>query len=116
MEQIKTLPLNAVKFFYFVAKYGSLSAAAEQLHVTHGAVSKQLKILERHLGVLLFLKQGRNLVLSNSGTILYQCCRRIGKCGSTHATAAPAGTGDFVRADAGDEMVDPQNQPISATI
>ncbi|KAE9529862.1 LysR substrate-binding domain-containing protein [Testudinibacter aquarius] len=75
MEQIKALPLNAVKFFYFVAESGSLSAAAEQLHVTHGAVSKQLKILERHLGVPLFLKQGRNLVLSNSGTILYQCCR-----------------------------------------
>ena len=53
MEQIKRLPLKALKFFFFTAKHGSLTAAAEALHVTHGAVSKQLKLLEAHLGTAL---------------------------------------------------------------
>lgn len=75
MEQIKHLPLNALKYFYFVAKCGSLSAAALQLYVTHGALSKQLKLLQHHFSEPLLLKQGRNLVLSHSGRILYQHCQ-----------------------------------------
>ncbi len=54
MEQIKRLPLNALKFFYFVGKYGSLTMAAQQLYVTHSAVSKQLKLLEEYFGKPLF--------------------------------------------------------------
>ncbi|MGR6980393.1 LysR substrate-binding domain-containing protein [Testudinibacter sp. P27/CKL/0425] len=77
MEQIKNLPLKALSFFYFVAEYGSLSAAAVQLNVTHGVVSKQLKLLESYLGTPLWLKQGRNLVLSPNGEILYQSCQLL---------------------------------------
>lgn len=77
MENIRRLPLNALKFFYFVGKYGSLVAASQQLHVTHGAVSKQLKLLEEHLNETLFVKQGRNLRLSSAGLILYESCQYI---------------------------------------
>jgi DNA-binding transcriptional LysR family regulator len=45
----------------------SVSQAAEQLHVTHGAVSRQLKVLEEHLGVSLFVKEGRGLKLTDAG-------------------------------------------------
>jgi DNA-binding transcriptional LysR family regulator len=45
----------------------SVSQAAEQLHVTHGAVSRQLKVLEEHLGVSLFVKDGRGLKLTDAG-------------------------------------------------
>ncbi len=45
----------------------SVSQAAEQLHVTHGAVSRQLKVLEEHLGVSLFTKEGRGLKLTDAG-------------------------------------------------
>ncbi len=48
----------------------SVSQAAEQLHVTHGAVSRQLKVLEEHLGVSLFAKDGRGLKLTDSGVRL----------------------------------------------
>jgi DNA-binding transcriptional LysR family regulator len=41
--------------------------AAEQLNVTHGAVSRQLKVLEEHLGVALFVKDGRGLKLTDAG-------------------------------------------------
>lgn len=77
MEQIKRLPLNALKFFYFVGKYGSLTMAAQQLYVTHSAVSKQLKLLEEYFGKPLFLKEGRHLKLTSEGVILYETCHSI---------------------------------------
>ncbi|WP_122314850.1 LysR family transcriptional regulator [Pseudomonas cichorii] len=60
-------PLNALRAFEATARMGSVSQAAEQLHVTHGAVSRQLKTLEEHLGVTLFSKDGRGLKLTDAG-------------------------------------------------
>ncbi len=48
-------PLNALRAFEATARLNSVSQAAEQLHVTHGAVSRQIKVLEEHLGVALFV-------------------------------------------------------------
>ena len=47
---IERLSLNSLKFFYYVARYDSVTIAAEKLFVTQGAVSKQLKNLEEVLG------------------------------------------------------------------
>ncbi len=47
---IERLSLNSLKFFYYVARYDSVTIAAEKLFVTQGAVSKQLKNLEEALG------------------------------------------------------------------
>ncbi|MBD8492140.1 LysR family transcriptional regulator [Pseudomonas syringae] len=63
-------PLNALRAFEAVARLGSVSQAAEQLHVTHGAVSRQLKALEVHLGLRLFDKDGRGLKLTDAGNRL----------------------------------------------
>ncbi|WP_109513363.1 LysR family transcriptional regulator [Pseudomonas ovata] len=63
-------PLNALRAFEAVARLGSVSQAAEQLHVTHGAVSRQLKALEAHLGIRLFDKDGRGLKLTDAGSRL----------------------------------------------
>ena len=63
-------PLNALRAFEATARLGSVSQAAEQLNVTHGAVSRQLKVLEEHLGVSLFVKEGRGLKLTDAGTRL----------------------------------------------
>jgi DNA-binding transcriptional LysR family regulator len=63
-------PLNAVRAFEATARLNSVSQAAEQLHVTHGAVSRQLKVLEEHLGVALFVKDGRGLKLTDAGVRL----------------------------------------------
>jgi len=60
-------PLNALRAFEATARLNSVSQAAEQLHVTHGAVSRQLKVLEEHLGVSLFSKEGRGLKLTDAG-------------------------------------------------
>lgn len=60
-------PLHSFKVFESVARLGSLAAAAVELHVTVGAVSQQVKALQASLGVELFEKRGRQLVLTTNG-------------------------------------------------
>ncbi|WP_397457656.1 LysR family transcriptional regulator [Pseudomonas asplenii] len=60
-------PLNALRAFEATARLNSVSQAAEKLHVTHGAVSRQLKVLEEHLGLSVFVKDGRGLKLTDAG-------------------------------------------------
>ncbi|MFZ3204706.1 MAG: LysR family transcriptional regulator [Pseudomonas sp.] len=60
-------PLNALRAFEAAARLQSVSQAAEELHVTHGAVSRQIRALEEHLGVALFVKDGRGLKLTDAG-------------------------------------------------
>jgi LysR family transcriptional regulator for metE and metH len=49
---------------------GTLSSAAEQLHLTQSALSHQMKNLEQRLGVILWRKQGRMLILTQAGKYL----------------------------------------------
>lgn len=63
-------PLNALRVFESVARLGHVSAAAAELHVTAGAVSQQIRSLQLSLGVELFQKRGRQLVLTESGIAL----------------------------------------------
>jgi len=60
-------PLNALRSFEATARLGSLLAAAEELCVTHGAVSRQVKLLEAWAGVALFERVGRRLRLTEAG-------------------------------------------------
>ena len=56
-----------LKYFWAVAKEGSVTQASEFLNVTPQTISGQLKLLELDLGVKLFRKSGRNLVLTEAG-------------------------------------------------
>lgn len=60
-------PLSALRAFEATARLGSVTAAADELSVTHGAVSRQLKGLDGHFGVALFAKAGRGIVLTPHG-------------------------------------------------
>ncbi len=59
--------LNALKVFERVAELESVSQAAARLYVTHGAVSRQIRLLEQELGVALFDKVGRGIRLTPAG-------------------------------------------------
>src|SRR5690606_37834201 len=61
------LSVNALRAFEAVARLGSLKQAAAELHVTHGAISRQLKSLEDALDVALLEKDGRGVKLTDSG-------------------------------------------------
>lgn len=67
-------PLNALRSFEAAARLGGVGRAAEALHVTHGAISRQLRLLEEHLGVTLFERAGRGLRLTPAGLQLQAAC------------------------------------------
>jgi len=63
----KLPPLNAVRAFEAAARHVSFSKAAKELFVTHGAISKQVSLLETWLGVSLFKRNQSHLVLTEEG-------------------------------------------------
>lgn len=60
-------PLNALRAFDAAARHQSMKAAAEELCVTPGAVSQLIKTLEQHLGVALFVRVNRGILLTDAG-------------------------------------------------
>ncbi|MDB5819503.1 MAG: LysR family transcriptional regulator, partial [Rhizobacter sp.] len=66
----KLPPLNALRNFEAVARHGSFAAAASELHVTHWAVGKQIRLLEDWFGVPLFERQARGVSLTDEGAAL----------------------------------------------
>jgi LysR family transcriptional regulator, glycine cleavage system transcriptional activator len=70
MMRARLPPLNAIKAFEAAARLGSFTRAAEELTVTHGAVSRQIHLLENWLGTRLFLRTSRNALPTEAGTEL----------------------------------------------
>ncbi|RVD30390.1 LysR substrate-binding domain-containing protein [Mesorhizobium sp. M4B.F.Ca.ET.017.02.2.1] len=64
------LPLNAIRAFEAAARHLSFSAAGEELHVTHPAISHQIRRLEEWLGVPLFHRDARKVRLTDAGLAL----------------------------------------------
>lgn len=59
--------LRTLRIFEAAARHLNWSRAAAELHLTHGAVSHQIKALEAELGVVLFNRQGRRTTLTEAG-------------------------------------------------
>jgi len=65
---MKTIPpLTALRCFEAVARLGGVTHAARELHVTHSAVSQQIRVLEETLGVALFVREARGLRPTEEG-------------------------------------------------
>lgn len=62
--------LSYLRAFEAAARLGSFVRAAEELHVTHGAISRQVKLLEQQLGVALFERRNRAIFLTPAGAVL----------------------------------------------
>ncbi len=60
-------PLTALRSFEVAARHGSFSKAADELCVTHGAVSRQVRALEDWSGVVLFERRGKKVSLTEAG-------------------------------------------------
>ncbi|WP_170331985.1 LysR substrate-binding domain-containing protein [Ruegeria arenilitoris] len=67
--------LRALQAFDETATHSSLTKAADVLNVTHGAISRQIKLLELHLGVTLFHRRPNGVELTKAGERLYQSTR-----------------------------------------
>lgn len=68
-------PLNALRAFEAAARRLNFSQAAEELSVTPGAVSQQIRLLEQHAGGALFSRDGRQVALTALGAELYPLLR-----------------------------------------
>lgn len=73
--------LELYKTFYYVAKAGSITAAAQQLSLSQPAVSQSMKLLESQLNVSLFQRTAKGIRLTKEGEILFpyaeSCCESI---------------------------------------
>ncbi|MFM0157279.1 LysR substrate-binding domain-containing protein [Paraburkholderia sediminicola] len=78
-------PLTALRCFEAVARLGGVTPAARELHVTHSAVSQQIKVLEESMGIALFVREARGLRLTDEGR-LYSLEIRSALRDITHAT------------------------------
>ena len=67
-------PLNALRAFEAAARHLSFKLAAHELHVTPAAVGQQVKALEARLGVRLFERLHKQLVLTEAGQAI---CPRV---------------------------------------
>ncbi|WP_194789855.1 LysR substrate-binding domain-containing protein [Pseudomonas sp. UFMG81] len=74
---MKLPPLTAFRYFDVAARTESFVRAAEQLHVTHGAVSRQIRLLEESLGMELFERRNRAIFLTHAGRELHSTTQAI---------------------------------------
>ena len=71
------LNINQLRIFYEVARTKSVVRAAEKLFISQPAISNGLKKFQQQYGISLFIKEGRNLVLSSAGQQLYDISKKI---------------------------------------
>ena len=64
--------LDLYRIFYIVAKNGSISAAADILYISQPAITFQIKKLEEQLGVSLFTRTKRGVILTDEGSTLFE--------------------------------------------
>jgi LysR family transcriptional activator of nhaA len=64
-------------YFWSVARAGSIAAASEELRLAHPTISSQIHRLEDSLGVKLFVRRGRNLVLTDAGRVAFRYADEI---------------------------------------
>jgi DNA-binding transcriptional LysR family regulator len=71
------MELRVLRYFLAVAREGSMTAAADLLHVTQPTLSRQLKDLEEELGKKLFIRSSHNIILTEEGLLLRRRAEEI---------------------------------------
>ncbi|HYD58812.1 MAG TPA: LysR family transcriptional regulator [Noviherbaspirillum sp.] len=75
-QLLTPLVMHAIKYFDAAARHLNFTKAAEELHVTQGAVSQQIRGLEEQVGVPLFKRLPRGLLLTREGERLHKAVHR----------------------------------------
>lgn len=71
------MTLNQLKYFQTVARLENVRAAAEKLYVSQPSLSRSVDSLEKELGVMLFERSGRGIVLTKAGRLFLEYADRI---------------------------------------
>ena len=75
--QSNDLNYHHLRYFWAVARDGSVAAASERLHVAMPTISGQIKVLEKSIGQKLFRRAGRQLELTDTGRQVYNYADEI---------------------------------------
>lgn len=70
-------PFPALRAFEAAARHQSFTAAGDELHVTHGAISRQIAILENYVGVNVFDRHGKRVKLNDAGRLYLGVVREV---------------------------------------
>jgi DNA-binding transcriptional LysR family regulator len=92
------MTFDSRRLFYFVSVVdaGSLGRAAQVLHVAQPALSRQMKLLEDEVGVVLLERTSRGMALTAAGRVYYQsACKLLADGASAAASAVRMGRGDL---------------------
>src|SRR6186997_3453316 len=76
-RSISRVELRHLRYFAAVAAHGSFSRAANNLHLTQPALSRQVKDLEEELGVPLFIRGKNAVTLTSAGELFYEEARDL---------------------------------------
>jgi LysR family transcriptional activator of nhaA len=76
------LNLKHLRYFWTVASQGSLTKAAEMLFITPQTISSQISDLENQLGKKLFSREGRNLVMTETGRLVFSYADEMFRLGN----------------------------------
>jgi LysR family glycine cleavage system transcriptional activator len=77
MNDFRRLPhLAALRAFEAAARHQNFSRASEEIHLTHGAISHQVRALEQELGVQLFVRHGKRIAITADGEQFAQVIRQ----------------------------------------
>jgi LysR family transcriptional activator of nhaA len=76
------LNLKHLRYFWSVATLGSIAKAAESLYITPQTISGQISDLEKQLGKKLFRREGRNLVMTETGQLVFSYADEMFRLGN----------------------------------
>lgn len=91
MATLNNLNFKHLRYFWTVAKSGSIARASEQLHVTPQSISGQLSELQAQIGAALFQRAGRGLILTDAGRRILGYAEEIFALGDELLAAARDG-------------------------
>lgn len=77
IERDFDMDIRKLRYFIVIAEEKQLTRAAQRLHMAQPPLSRQLSLLEQELSVNLFERNGRNMLLTEEGKILYMKAKTL---------------------------------------
>ena len=74
---VAPLDWDKLRIFHAAAEAGSFTHAAQTLHLSQSAISRQVSALEQDVGVALFYRHARGLILTEQGEVLYRTAHDV---------------------------------------
>ncbi len=97
---LSNISLQQIRYFTAVAEFQNISRAAEFLHTSQSTISKSIASLEKQMEVQLFLREKKQMLLTEAGRSAYEKCKAGMECicqGIDEARLMAGGTGPAVR-------------------